>query len=141
MTRHWFVSASSRPDRGLDLVRIVVAVLLAIHSISRMIHGDVPGFGEYLGSVGFPMGVALAWFITLSTLVASVALIARRLIVPACVCHIIVLVAGILLDHMKDGWFVVGGGSNGMEYSVALISCLLAVMWSYWPKNTSGAVA
>jgi len=135
MTQHWFVSASSRPDRGLDLVRIVVAILLGIHSVSRILAGDVPGFGEFLGSIGFPLGVALAWFITVSTLAASVALIARRLIIPACICHVIVLVAGILLDHMKDGWFVVGGGSNGMAYSVALITCLVAVMWSYWPEK------
>jgi len=135
MTQQWFVSASSRSGRGLDLVRIVVAILLGIHSVSRILAGDVAGFGEFLGSIGFPMGVALAWLITLSTLVASVALIVRRLIIPACICHLIVLVAGIFLSHMKHGWFVVGGGSDGMEYSVALITCLAAVMWSYWPKN------
>jgi putative oxidoreductase len=36
---------------------------------------------------------------------------------------------------MHDGWFVVGGGRNGMEYSVVLIACLFAMHWSYWPPK------
>lgn len=135
MAQHWLITPSSRPDRSLDIVRIVVALLLSVHSIARIIGGDVAGFGGYLSSIGFPLGVALAWLITLSTLAASVALIIRRLIVPACICHMIVLFMGILLDHMHDGWFVVGGGRNGMEYSVLLIACLFAVLWSYWPRK------
>jgi len=135
MAQNWLISPSLRPGRGLDIVRIVVALLLSIHSIFRIIAGDVAGFGDFLGSIGFPLGVGLAWLITLSTLASSVALIIRRLIVPACICHMIVLVMGIFLDHMHDGWFVVGGGRNGMEYSVLLISCLSAVLWSYWPQK------
>ena len=131
----YFKASSSLPARGLDIVRIIVALLLSVHSISRMIGGEVAGFGEYLGSIGFPLGVALAWFITLSTLASSVALVINRLVVPACICHIIVLVMGILLDHIHHGWFVVGGGTDGMEYSVLLIACLFGVLWSYWPQK------
>jgi putative oxidoreductase len=36
------------------------------------------------------------------------------------------LFAGIVLVHARDGWFVVGGGRNGMEYSVLLIVGLIA---------------
>jgi len=135
MTQRWLISPSSRPDRSLDIVRIVVALVLSVHSIFRIIEGDVAGFGGFLGSVGFHLGVALAWFITLATLASSVALIIRRLVVPACICHIIVLLSGIFLDHIHDGWFVVGGGRNGMEYSVVLITCLFAILWSYWPRK------
>ena len=135
MAQNWLITPSSRPDRGLGIVRIVVALVLSVHSITRIINGDVAGFGEFLGSIGFPLGVALAWFITLSTLASSVALIIGRLVVPACICHMVVLVMGIFLDHMHDGWFVVGGGRNGMEYSVVLIACLFAVLWSYWPRK------
>ena len=34
------------------------------------------------------------------------------------------------------GWFVVGAGRNGMEYSVLLIACLLANAWRWWPDFT-----
>lgn len=135
MAQNWLVSPSLRPGRSLDIVRIVVALVLSVHSIYRIIAGDVPGFGEFLGSIGFPLGVGLAWLITLLTLASSVALIMRRLIIPACICHMIVLVMGIFISHMHHGWFVVGGGSNGMEYSVLLIACLSAVLWSYWPQK------
>lgn len=135
MAQNWLISPSSRPDRGLDIIRIVVALVLSVHSITRIIGGDVAGFGEFLGSIGFPLGVALAWLITLSTLASSAALVIGRLVVPACICHMVVLVMGIFLDHMHHGWFVVGGGQDGMEYSVVLITCLVGVMWSYWPRK------
>lgn len=135
MTQQWFQSPSNRPGRSLDLIRIVVALLLSVHSIYRIIAGDVGGFGGYLSSIGFPLGVFLAWLITLLTLASSIALVFGRLIVPACLCHIVVLLAGILLDHRHDGWFVVGGGRNGMEYSVLLIACLMGVLWSHWPRK------
>ena len=135
MAQHSLVTPSSRPDRSLDIIRIVVALVLSVHSIYRVVEGDVAGFGGYLSSIGFPLGVALAWLITLSTLASSVALVIGRLVVPACICHMIVLIMGIVLDHVHDGWFVVGGGRNGMEYSVLLIACLFAIGWSYWPQK------
>ena len=39
---------------------------------------------------------------------------------------VVQMVFGIYLVHLKHGWFVVGHGSNGMEYSVTLIAVLLA---------------
>jgi putative oxidoreductase len=135
MLQNWRFSSSSRPTVGLDIVRITVALVLSVHSIVRIIDGHVSGFGRSLGSIGFPLGIGLAWLITLSTLAASVALVLRRLVVPACICHMIVLVAGIFLNHIHDGWFVVGSGRNGMEYSAVLIACLTGVLWSYWPQK------
>ena len=34
---------------------------------------------------------------------------------------------GLILMHLPAGWFVVGLGRNGMEYSVLLIIALLCV--------------
>lgn len=139
MTKNWIISPSTHSERGLDIIRIVVSLVLSVHSIYRIVAGDVSGFGEFLGSSGFPFGVALAWLITLSTLASSIAIIVRWLVVSACICHMVVLFAGILMDHIHDGWFVVGGGRNGMEYSVVLIACLLGILWSYWPQKTTVA--
>jgi putative oxidoreductase len=136
MSQKWRFSFSSRPTVGLDIVRITVALVLSVHSIVRIIGGHVSGFGRSLGSYGLPLGIGLAWLITLSTLTASVALVVRRYVVPACICHMIVLITGIFLNHIHDGWFVVGSGRNGMEYSVVLIACLTGVLWSYWPKKS-----
>ena len=44
---------------------------------------------------------------------------------------------GILLVHAPEGWFVVGAGRNGMEYSVLLIASLalvaLRIRAPLWP--------
>jgi putative oxidoreductase len=40
------------------------------------------------------------------------------------------LIAGIALVHAREGWFVVGGGRNGVEYSILLLLVLTAVAWS-----------
>ena len=42
-----------------------------------------------------------------------------------------------ILVHLPAGWFVVGGGRNGMEYSVLLIVALLGIAWAYWPARRS----
>lgn len=38
--------------------------------------------------------------------------------------HAAVIAAGIVLIHSSNGWFVVGHGSNGMEYSVLILAVL-----------------
>jgi len=43
-----------------------------------------------------------------------------------------ILAAGIAIVHAPEGWFVVGGGRNGVEHSVALIAIFLAVAWAEW---------
>lgn len=48
------------------------------------------------------------------------------------------LFAGVILVH---GWFVVGRGSNGMEYSLLLISVLLAVAYGASTATPDGQVA
>ena len=48
--------------------------------------------------------------------------------------HIAILTAGIAMVHAREGWFVVGGGRNGVEYSVLLIACLAALTWDAWAR-------
>jgi len=61
-------------------------------------------------------------------------LIFRRLVVPACIIHMVILCTGIILIHAPEGWFVVGPGRGGVEYSVILVVCLFAVLWAHWPQ-------
>lgn len=135
MVNKWIEAPAGRLDRSLDIIRIVTALITLVHPVNRIIAGDVHGFGEFLTAEGFPFGVALAWFVTLFQLAASVVLIVRRGIVPACIGNIIIFIFGIALDHVHSGWFVVGGGTNGMEYSVMLIACHSALLWAYWPRE------
>lgn len=116
-------------DRTL-ILRITVAVILIAHSIPGMFDGGVNAFGNlYLDAIGFaPLGVPLAWAIKLSHVACAVLLVAGRYIRAASIVTIFVLVMGIVMVHYKEGWYVVGGGRNGMEFNVLLISVLTYLM-------------
>lgn len=132
--------SSSHPGRGefaLAAVRIMVAILLFIHGLSRLIHDGVVPFGGWLDTQGFPFGLGIAWFVTGYELVAAplLAIGLRRWVTPICVVFIAIYSFGIWLVHWPAGWFVVGAGRNGMEYSVLLIVCLAAIAWNAWPDR------
>ena len=122
---------TSRPLFDSTLVlRATLFIILITHSIPGMFDGGVQSFGnDYLNAIGFaPFGVPLAWAIKLSHVVCAVALLLRRYVRVAAIITIAILVMGIILVHYPEGWFVVGGGRNGMEYNVLLISVLVYLM-------------
>lgn len=116
---------------GTLLLRIAIAIILLTHSVFGMFDNGINDFGNlYLNQIGFaPFGVFLAWSIKLSHVVAAVLLIWNKYIKLAGFVTIFVLIMGIVLVHYQDGWFVVGGGRNGMEYNFLLIIVLLAIMY------------
>lgn len=116
---------------GTLLLRIAVALILLSHSIFGMFNNGINDFGKlFLNQIGFaPYGVFLAWCIKLSHVVAAVLLLLNKYIKLAGFVTIFVLVMGIVLVHFKEGWFVVGGGRNGIEYNFLLIIVLLAIMF------------
>lgn len=113
------------------LLRIAVAIILIMHSVPGMLNNGVNDFGKhYLNEAGFaPYGVPLAWAIKLSHVVAAFCLVFERYVKWACIVTIIILIAGIVMIHMKEGWFVVGGGRNGVEFNFLLIMVLLSIMY------------
>lgn len=113
--------------RAVAAVRVAAAAMMFIHGCYRVYDGGPPGFGGFLESKGFPFGVAIAWTLTILEIVLGMLLMAGRFVSPICAWFTFQLVMGILLVHGKEGWFVVGGGRNGMEYSVLLISSFVIV--------------
>ncbi|WP_286968591.1 DoxX family protein [Flavobacterium sp. UBA4854] len=120
------------------LLRIAMAIILLTHSVSGMFNNGINDFGNlFLNQIGFaPYGVFLAWSIKLSHVVAAILLLANKyiklagfVIIFVLIMGIFVLIMGIVLVHFKEGWFVVGGGRNGVEYNFLLIIVLLAIMY------------
>ncbi|RZM18291.1 MAG: DoxX family protein [Pedobacter sp.] len=111
------------------LLRIIVIIILLAHSLPGMLDGGVHAFGQYfLDEAGFkPYGVPLACAIKLSHLLCALLILINRWVIPACLLTIVVLMAGIIMVHGKEGWFVVGGGRNGMEFNVLLIFVLSSI--------------
>ena len=125
--------ADARASAALDVVRVVVAGLIFIHGAARFYFGGVEPFGGWLAGQGFPFGLQQAWAVTIYELVAPLFIVARRFVTIACLGHIFILSLGRVLVHAPAGWFVVGLGRNGVEYSVLLITCLICMAWAHWP--------
>ncbi|MBA4055147.1 MAG: DoxX family protein [Marivirga sp.] len=121
------------------VLRITLAAVFFMHGIPSIFTGAVNNFGNlYLNEVGFaPIGLPLAWMIKLSHVACAVLLILNRYIRVAALITIPILVAGIIMIHGAEGWFVVGAGRNGVEFNVVLIGVLvyLAII------NKKGVVA
>jgi putative oxidoreductase len=113
------------------ILRFAVVVILIMHGVPGMFDNGVNDFGNlYLNQQGFaPFGVPLAWAIKLSHVAAAVCLIFQKFVKWACGITIFILVMGIVMVHFPEGWFVVGGGRNGVEFNFLLIAALLTIMF------------
>ena len=121
------------------LIRVPVAIILLVHGMGGMFNNGVNDFGNfYLNEIGFaPMGVYLAWGIKLSHVVCAGCLIFDRHVKWPAVITIFIWIMGIVLIHFKEGWFVVGGGRNGVEFNFLLIFVLLYTIYPSFSKKES----
>jgi len=124
---------------GMVLLRVTIALTLVIHGVARVRLGGVGGFGSFLTAQHVPYGTLVAWVLTLVEIGGGVALALGCAVIWLCAWFAIQLLAGIVLVHFKEGWFVVGAGRNGMEYSVVLIAGLVAIALLHWPRYFSKA--
>jgi putative oxidoreductase len=117
---------------ALLIIRIAVCGNMIIHGSARLISGGVTPFDGYLSALGFPPYTA--WMITAFEILAAITILSGKWIVPLSILFCIELFLGIALVHFPEGWFVVGGGRNGMEYSVLLIICFGSTIVANWKK-------
>lgn len=112
-------------------LRIALIAIFIMHSVPSIVSGDVNGFGTlYLDKIGFaPFGLYLAWSIKLSHVALCIALLTDKYLKLLGWITIFILLTGIFILHINDGWFVVGGGRNGIEFNILLIASLLTVIY------------
>ncbi|MDX2220530.1 MAG: DoxX family protein [Burkholderiales bacterium] len=130
------------PDRarvGWLTLRLVVAGVIAAHGWARWWAGGVVPFGAWLEGQGWPAGLAIAIGITAFEILGSIALAAGLCVPQCCLLFASIYAMGIVLVHAKAGWFVVGLGRNGAEYSVLLIACLLTIALQHLPQQTESS--
>ncbi|RAJ29158.1 DoxX family protein [Pedobacter cryoconitis] len=116
----------------LFLIRLAVATIFLTHSLHGVFNQTVNAFGDsYLNAVGFaPFGVTIAWAMIIFQVFGSILLILGkflRFIIPG---FCLILITGIVLVHYPAGWYVVGPGRNGVEFSFVLLVSLLAIFLS-----------
>ena len=107
--------------------------IFVTHGMARIYHNSVADFGNFIATLGLPFGELLAWLITIGELIGGMLLITGYFIRYVIPFHFIVILTGIFTVHLKHGWFVVGHGQNGIEYSV-LILAVLGVLFIHSKK-------
>lgn len=121
------MNEQSRNKLGWLLLRITLAVLIGIHGWFRLLNGGIEPFGVWLSGQGIPFGFWVASAITVLEILGSALLAFGFKVRLICGAFAALYAMGILLLHAGEGWFVVGAGRNGAEYSVLLIVALLCV--------------
>lgn len=124
--------------QAATFLRIYLGMVFLIHGSTRMLHGTVGDFGDFLRDSGFPLGHATAWGITLVEVAGGISFALGFAVAPLGLFLIFELAMGILLVHRHFGWFVVGGGTNGMEYSVVLMVALFVCVCAAREKPADG---
>jgi putative oxidoreductase len=130
-------SSVYRSDVGWTVLRLTLAALIAAHGWARLTDGGIVPFGEWLTGQGLPLGFALATAITALEILGTIALAVRRMVFPLTMTFALIYVVGIVMVHAQDGWFVVGKGRNGAEYSVLLVVALLCVGLQHVKSRTA----
>ena len=73
------------------------------------------------------IGAAIAWFLTIFEIVGGLIMAAGYFVKWIAAIFMIEIAMGIILVHAKNGWFVVGHQSGGVEYSVLILFSLLVI--------------
>ena len=107
------------------ILRTITGVIILTHGLARVYYQSVSDFGSFLDSKGLIIGFLLAWIVTIGEIVAGTLIIVGYRIRYCVIFEFIVIALGIILVHSPNGWFVVGHGTNGIEYSVLLLAVLL----------------
>ena len=122
--------------------RLLLALLIGVHGWYRLLHGGSPLFGEWLMGLGIPLPYVVAWGITIAEIIGSACLAIGVCVRPFALLFMAIYTMGVVLIHAAEGWFVVGAGRNGMEYSVLLIGSLAlgalrihAPLWQAFPRR------
>ncbi|TCC90094.1 DoxX family protein [Pedobacter frigiditerrae] len=116
--------------KNQPFLRIALIIIFLAHAVPGIFNNGINDFGnQYLNGAGFkPFGLALAWAIKMSHVAFVFSLISNKYLKLSSAITIIVLIVGIFMIHLKEGWFVVGGGRNGVEFNFLLICCIMSIL-------------
>ena len=121
------------PVSPLTLLRLTVALFVAIHGWARFVHGDALGFGVYVQRHGVPLGTWLGPAVTGYEMLASIVLASGRFVFPLSLGFAAIYLVGIPVHHLENGWFSSGSDVDGCEYPVLMIVCYLCLAWHHAP--------
>jgi putative oxidoreductase len=122
------------------LLRFALMVIMIMHGIPSFVEMSVIDFGDALADVfGFgPLGIPAAILVKTIHVLTIPALLLNKYLKPLALLNIIIFIMGIVLIHWKHGWYVVGGGSEGVEYNFLLIFSFATFLFPNGLVNAKG---
>ncbi|MGO4550338.1 DoxX family protein [Lysobacter sp. 2RAF19] len=118
---------------AIDVLKLAVCAIIFTHGVHRYLYGEIVPLGNVLAQMGFPFAQVQAQLINLAetggTLLIALGLFVRSM----CAVLILIFITGIVLFHWQAGFFIVGPGEGGWEFSALLIASFAAVAIDYWP--------
>lgn len=116
------------PELGLTILRVVLGVIWIAHGVPKLT-GGIEGTVNFLGGLGIPAPVLAAWFVALLESLGGFLLLVGWLVTPVALLLSIEMLVGIIVLHAPNGFYVVGSGHDGIEFSLLLIASLLAMIF------------
>jgi len=108
---------------SLLLLKLALAIIFLPPSHNRIVtNNEATGVGNFfLDNIGFTLsGAFVAWPVIISQVAIAIWRLLNKCVRMASLINIIILIKGIILLHYREGWFVAGGGRNGVSGAVDL---------------------
>lgn len=117
------------PQLGLAILRVVLGVIFIAHGAPKLFAGGMEGTVGFFASLGIPLPLIAAWLIALLEFVGGIALILGFFVTPVALLLIVHMLAGIVLVHAPNGFYVIGGGQGGIEFNLVLAAAALMLVF------------
>lgn len=115
------------PGLGLAFLRVVTGIIYVAHGVPKLT-GGVQGTAGYFASLGIPAPTLGAWLIALLETGGGILLLVGFLVTPLAILLVIHMLTGIFLVHIPNGFYVIGAGSGGAEFSLLLVAALATLV-------------
>lgn len=115
------------PELGLAILRIVLGVIFIAHGWPKI--GNIEetvGFMEFLN---IPLPVVTAWLIAGLEFGGGLLLIAGFLVTPVSLLLTAHMLAGIVLVHASNGFYVIDKGAGGIEFNLILAASAMMLVF------------
>jgi len=89
-------------NKGLLWLRILVGLGLVYHGYGKIFGGNIPGFAEGLGKMGFPVPIVFAWLAALSEFGGGILIILGLLTRVAALSVFITMSVAVFIRHGAD---------------------------------------
>lgn len=115
-----------RTKLALTVLRIVLGIVFITHGWPKLM-GGVAGTGDFLAQMGIPLAGLVAWGLTLLEVGGGALLVLGIATRPIALLLAVHMLAGLILVHAPQGWYVVGPGQGGAEFNLVLLTALLTI--------------